>query len=146
MGIIHDIGKGPACLDTSIFIYFIEEDKRYIHIVEPIFEAIHKGLFSAVTSGITLLETLVIPLRTKDFKLAHEYEKLLSGSKGLTLVNLDHNLLRQGAILRATLQLKTPDALQIAAAQKEKCTVFVTNDRRIPKIANLHIVQLSDYL
>lgn len=145
MGIIEDIGVGPVCLDTSVFIYFIEEDKRYIDDVTQIFEAVHLGRLSAVTSGITLLETLVIPLRNKDIALANLYEQLLSESKGLTLLNLDRDLLRLGADLRATLGIKTPDALQIAAAQQQNCSAFVTNDRRLPKISGLRILQLSDY-
>jgi len=145
MGIIEDIGPGPVCLDTSVFIYFIEEDKRYIDIVSQIFEAIDVGIFTAVTSGITLLETLVIPLRNKDVTLALQYEQLLSESRGLTLLDLDRNLLCKASALRADLNIKTPDALQIAAAKQEKCTAFVTNDRRLPKIAGLAVLQLSDY-
>lgn len=145
MGIIKDIGPGPVCLDSSVFIYLIEEDKRYIDLVVRIFEAIDSGLLTAVTSGVTLLETLVIPFRNKNTPLALQYEQLLSESKGLTLVNLDRNLLRQAAHLRANLGIKTPDALQIACAKQEKCTAFVTNDRRLPKISGLKILQLSDY-
>ena len=145
MGIIHDIGSGPVCLDTCVFIYFMEEDKRYIDVVTPIFEAVNEGQFNAITSGITLLETLVVPLRAKDDLLANQYEQLLSKSKGLTLTNLSHELLRRAAVLRATFQIKTPDALQIAAAQQERCRIFVTNDRRLPKIPGLKILQLSDY-
>src|SRR5262249_49362228 len=114
-------------------------------VVTPIFEAIDLGRLSAITSEITLLETLVIPLRSKDMKLARQYETLLCESRGLTMVSLERKLLRQGAYLRATLGLKTPDALQIATAQQEKCTVFVTNDRRLPKISGLSILQLTDY-
>ncbi len=145
MGLIDDIGFGPVSLDTSVFIYFIEEDARYIDIVAPIFEAIDAGL-SAVTSGITLLETLVIPFWNKDVGLVLEYELLLSESRGLTLLELDRELLRKASELRATLNIKTPDALQIAAALQEKCTSFVTNDRRLPKITDLKVLQLSDYL
>ncbi|MBS0655069.1 MAG: PIN domain-containing protein [Verrucomicrobia bacterium] len=145
MGLIEDIGSGPVCLDTSVFIYFIEEDPHYIDIVTPIFEVIDVGLLSAVTSGITLLETLVVPLRKKDNVLALQYEQLLSESRGLKLLELDRHLLRKASELRATLHIKTPDALQIAAALQEGCTAFVTNDRRLPKISNLNILQLSDY-
>lgn len=76
MGIIEDIGPGPVCLDTCIFIYFIEEHPRFINQVEQIFEAVDKGKFFAITSGITLLETLVIPLRTQDTLLASQYRDI----------------------------------------------------------------------
>ncbi len=143
--ILEDIGLGPVCLDTSVFIYFIEEDRRYIDIVAPIFEAIDIGILSAVTSGVTLLETLVIPFRNKDNDLALQYEQLLSESRGLRLLSLDRDLLRQAAHLRASFEIKTPDALQLVCAKQEKCTAFVTDDRRISKIPGLKILQLSDY-
>lgn len=146
MGIMEDMGQGPVCLDTCVFIYYIEEDGRYIQHVAPFFEAIDKGTLFAVTSGITLLETLVIPLRNNELNLANQYEKLLLESRGLTCLNLSPNLLRLAAHLRATYQLKTPDALQIAAAKLANCQVFITNDRRLPKIPDLKIVQLSAYI
>ena len=124
MGIIEDIGLGPVCLDTSVFIYFIEEDKRYIDIVTQIFEAIDIGLISAVTSGVTLLETLVIPFRNKDNALALQYEQLFCESKGLTLVNLDRDLLRQAANLRANLQDKNSRCLTACLCQARKMHVI----------------------
>jgi len=146
MGISKDLGIGPAFLDTSVFIYFIEENKHYIEVVNSIFDAIDKGSLRAVTSGITLLETLVIPLKANDLKLANQYEQLLMDSHGLTTHELNRNILRQGAYLRAKHQIKTPDALQLATAMQSNCRVFVTNDRRLPKISSLQILQLSNYL
>ena len=99
MGIIKDIGQRPVCLDTVIFIYFIEEHVKYLKIIEPIFEAIDKGLLKAVTSGITLLETLVIPLRAKDDELVSQYSYLLTESKGLKMVDLDRHLLFKPPLL-----------------------------------------------
>jgi predicted nucleic acid-binding protein len=146
MGIIDDIGAGPVCLDTCVFIYFIEENPEFIDIIFPIFEAIDKRVLAAVTSGITLIETLVIPFRKADTKLAAQYEQILTYSPGMKMYELDRELLRQGAYLRANFGIKTPDALQIAAAQKGGCSVFITNDLRLPKIEGITIVQLSDYL
>ncbi len=61
MGLIADLEPGPVALDTQIFIYFIEEDRRYLPLIKPIFEAIARGDFIAVTSGLTLMEVLVVP-------------------------------------------------------------------------------------
>lgn len=146
MGIMEDLGKGPVFFDTCVFIYFIEESRPYIDIVAQIFEAISEGRISAATSGITLFETLVVPLRTNDVLLASRYKEFLCESEGLTILNLDDEVLYKGALLKAQLGVKTPDALQIAAAQVANCTTFITNDRRLPKIPGLQILQLSDYL
>ena len=40
---IDDLKPGPVALDTQIFIYFIEEDGRFLPLVKPLFEAIDRG-------------------------------------------------------------------------------------------------------
>ena len=80
MGLIEDIGSGPVGLDTAIFIYFIEEHPRFLPVVEPLFVAIDAGPLEGVTSGLTLLETLVVPYRAGDTALADRYEALLTGA------------------------------------------------------------------
>ena len=52
---------------------------------------------------------------------------------------------RAAAGLRATLSLKTPDALQVVAAASGGCSAFITNDHRLPKLPGLRILHLSDY-
>ena len=65
---MNDIGDGPVGLDTVIFIYFIEEDPRFLPLLEPVFVAIDTGALEGVTSDVTLLETLVSPYRTSDIR------------------------------------------------------------------------------
>jgi predicted nucleic acid-binding protein len=42
--------------------------------------------------------------------------------------------------------VKTPDALQLCTALSGGCTSFVTNDRVLPKVPGLRILQLKDYM
>jgi predicted nucleic acid-binding protein len=144
--LIDDLRPGSVALDTAVFIYFIEEDRRFLDIVEPLFAAMDRGVLEGVTSGLTLLEVLVVPYRVGDFSLAERYEALLTRSRGLRLIDLDRPLLRSAALLRATLRLKAPDAIQVAAALAARCTAFLTNDRKIPAMPGLRILQLRDYL
>lgn len=145
MGLTEDLGHGPIGLDTAIFVYYIEEHPRFLSLVEPVFEGIDRGRWPAVTSGVTLLETLVIPYRIDDEALADRYETLLTRSRGLTLVELDRPLLRVAARLRATTGVRTPDALQLAAALAARCTAYLTNDRALPRLPGLPVLQLRDY-
>ena len=145
MGVIEAIGAGPVGIDTVAFIYFIEEHPRYLPVVEPIFAAMASGRMRGVTSGVTLLEALVVPYRARDMTIAAQYELLLTRSKGLVLVELDRQLLRDAAQLRAVSSMRTPDALQVAAALRERCTVFITNDRDLRSVAGMEVVQLSDH-
>ena len=146
MGLIDDVGRGPVALDTAAFIYFIEEHPIYVPIVAPLFEAIDAGKLEASTSAITLLEVLVLPYRSGDADLAVRYERLLTRSRGLTMVALDNALLGAAAQLRAAARVKKPDAIQLAAALHRRATSFVTNDRELSNIGSLRILQLSHYV
>jgi predicted nucleic acid-binding protein len=146
VGLIEDLRPGPVALDTQVFIYFIEEDKHFLPLVKPLFEAIDHGSLLAATSGLTLMEVLVVPYRTGNLSLADRYEALLTRSRGLRFVEIDRPLLKAAAQLRAAFRIKPPDAIQIAAAAVVNCGAFLTNDRRIPPIPGLKIFQVKNYL
>lgn len=145
MGLIDDLGGGPIALDTAPFIYLIEEHPRFLGVVKPVFEAIARGAMQAVASELTLLEVLVVPYRAGNVALATRYEDLLSRSRGLTLVGLDRDLLREAARLRATRGLKTPDAIQAATALRAGCTALLTNDRDLGALEGVRVVQVREY-
>jgi predicted nucleic acid-binding protein len=146
VGLIDDLESGPVALDTQIFIYFIEEDGRYLPLIKPLFEAIDSGDLLAVTSGLSLMEVLVVPYRSGNAALADRYESLLTRSRGLRFIEVDRPLLKAAAQLRATFKLKSPDAIQVAAALMGDCTSFLTNDRRIRAVPGLKILQVKNYL
>lgn len=146
MGLMEAVGPGPVAVDTAIFIYFAEEHPEFLSIVLPLFEAVDRGEMEIVTSEITLLEVLVAPYRAGNLPLAARYEALLTRSRGVQLVEMDRGQLRSAAQLRAVHGARTPDALQLAAALTMHCTAFVTNDRRLPALPGLRIVQLSHIL
>lgn len=146
MALSDVVGAGPVAVDTALFIYLIEEHPRYLSAVRPLFEEADAGRRQLVTSAVTLLEVLVVPYRAGDRGLAARYEVLLANSRGLTLVDIDRSQLRAAAQLRAGYGLRTPDALQIAAAIGEGCTVLVTNDQALRSIPGLQVIQLSHHL
>jgi len=147
VGPIQDVRGGPVGLDTVAFIYLIEAHPRFLPVVEPVFAAMDSGRIEAVSSSLTLLEVLVVPYRAGDLRLAQRYEELLTQSRGLRLTEIGRAQLRAAAHLRGVHRsLKTPDALQLCAALGGGCTTFVTNDRDLPPITGLQILQLNDYV
>ncbi len=144
MGILRLLGPGPVALDTSIFIYHLEKHPSFRPLLRELFRAIDAMAIEAVTSELTLLETLVVPIRHENFELAQDFTDILTSSPGLTLVPIDRTVLVKAASLRARHRLKTPDSLQVAAAVTARCTTFLTNDRRLPQIPGLRIMQLTD--
>lgn len=147
MGLTQALGPGRIAVDTALFIYFIEEEPRYLSAIRPLFVQADRGEREIVTSAITLLEVLVVPYRAGNHGLGERYEALLTRGGGIRLVELDRLQLRAAAQLRALHSgLRTPDALQLAAALTVGCAALVTNDRRFPEVRGLRVVQLSEHV
>jgi predicted nucleic acid-binding protein len=146
VGLIQDLGVGNIGVDTAIFIYFIEEHPQFLPVILPLFQEADEYKRQLITSALTLLEVLVVPDRAGNRILAERYEALLTRSRGVQLVDVSRDQLRAAAQLRAVTSVKTPDALQLVAALSAGCTTFVTNDRRLPPIPGLRLVELSSYV
>jgi predicted nucleic acid-binding protein len=140
---MSSLGGGAVAIDSAIVIYFIEEHPKFLPAILPLFRDADQGKRQLITSSITLLEVLVVPYRAGDRALADRYEALLTRSRGIQLVDATRDQLRAAAQLRAATGVRTPDALQLVAALGAGCTAFVTNDRRLPAISGLRIVQLE---
>jgi predicted nucleic acid-binding protein len=145
VGLIDDIGPGNVGIDTSVFIYFIEEAPQFLPAIAPLFQDADAGRRELITSAVTLLEVLVVPYRAGNHALAERYEALLTRSRGVRLIDLTRDQLRRAGQLRAASGIRTPDALQVAAALSAQCAAFVTNDRRLPAVPGLRIIQLAAY-
>lgn len=138
------LGGGPIGIDTAIVVYFIEEHPRFLPLILPLFREADQGRRELITSAVTLLEVLVVPYRAGNRLLADRYEALLTRSRGIRLVDLTRDQLRAAAQLRAVTGVRTPDALQLVAAIGSTCAAFLTNDRRIPPIPGVRVIQLGD--
>ena len=146
MGLLDDLGSGPVGIDTSIFVYLIEEDPRFLAAVLPLFSAASEGRYGLVASTLTLMEVLVMPYRHGNIGLAQRYETLLTDSREIRLIDMGRDLLRLAARLRAATGVRTPDAIQLATARAAGCSAFVTNDRRLPALRDIRVIQLGAYV
>ena len=131
-------------LDTAPLIYFIEQDPRYLNIVRDFFRAMDRGEFQVVTSTLTLTEVLVHPLRNGNTKLTQQYQDILLNQDYLRAFSLSPTIAKLAAQLRATKNLKTPDAIQIATSIQNGAEFFVTNDRGFRNILGLKILILDE--
>jgi predicted nucleic acid-binding protein len=145
LALIEDLGAGPVGIDTAIVIYLIEENQRFLAAIAPLFEAADAGELELVVSALTLLEVLVVPYRARNVELAERYEAVLTRSRGVRMIDITRDHMRLAAQLRAASGVTTPDALQLATCLATRCSAFVTNDRRLPTIPGLRMIQLRDY-
>ncbi len=93
---------------------------------------------------ITLMELTVRPWQIGRADVARKYEALLVNFPNLTIVDIDRQVARHAAELRAGYRLHPADAIQVAACLIHGAQTFVTNDRRLANLSlPLSIVQLS---
>lgn len=130
-------------LDSNVFIYAVEGVAPYAEALRPLFHSVLAGITLAVTSEITLAETLVKPFRERDARLEAAFKDALSGP-GVTVVPASRTVLVQSARLRAASRMKLPDAIHAATAQHAGCNVLLTNDTGISTVPGLEVVQMRD--
>ncbi len=131
-------------LDSAPLIYFIEENPIYLEMTDAFFEAMVRGEFRVVTSVVTLLEVLVYPLRQGNRILAQQYRDILLNEEGLTTIDVSPAIAEEAAQLRATYNLQTPDSIQMATAISGGASFFLTNDARLPSLAELEVLVLEE--
>ncbi len=133
-------------IDTVTVIYAVEQTPTYGVLLNPLWNNLQAGNLEVFTSELTLMETLVVPLRNSDTFLIDAYERLLR-SPQMQLIPISQTVLREAARLRAiTPSLRTPDAIHAATAISSGCTQFLTNDRQLRIVTGLPVVILDEVL
>src|SRR5262245_22913782 len=130
--------------DTSPVIYFVEANPQYDALVTEIFQRVSNGAPLGVTSVITLSEVLVQPIIRQQPLLQQEYHDLLLRSRNFTTMAITATVAERAAELRAQYRLRTPDALQIAAALESGCEAFLSNDTGLRRVTELRVLILDD--
>ena len=131
-------------LDTPIFIYFLENNARYGPLAQLTINGIEKGKWEGVTSTITLMEITVRPWQLGRESAAREYEAILVHFPNLSVVDVDRNVARAAAQLRAKYNVSPPDALQVEASLSYGAKAFLTNDKRLSRLQELIDIRVLD--
>lgn len=135
-----------VALDTSVFIYHVEANPRYVGITHHIFSWLESHTVSAVTSTVTLMELLVQPYRDSDEKRINGFLTLLPAFPNLSWVAPDIEIASLAAQIRARHRLQTPDALQAATAIHGTATLLITNDPIFERLENLEVLLLDRFI
>ena len=133
-------------LDTSVFIFQVEENNLYFQLTDAVFSWLEGPRAQAVTSTVTLLELLVQPYRLGDIDRVNKFYALLSTFPHLEWIAPTLQIADMGARLRAEYNLRTPDAVQAATAVSCDATGFISNDTGFRRVAGLDVMVLDDLL
>lgn len=129
--------------DTPPFIYFVERHPSYRDVLREIFRRVDAGIIAGYCSIITLTEVLTKPTESGNTQLAREYRSLLLRSRNFTSLPIGAEIAEQAADLRARYHLRTPDALQLAAAIQVGCQAMITNDLTFQRVTDLRTIVLD---
>jgi predicted nucleic acid-binding protein len=130
--------------DTSPLIYFVERHPADVDVMREVFRRGDIKASTGYSLVVTLAEVLTQPKRVGNTTIETEYRDLLLHSRNFGLVAIDASVAEQAADFRARYRLRTPDALQIAAALTVGCQAFLTNDPPLKRVTELRVLVLDD--
>jgi predicted nucleic acid-binding protein len=133
-------------LDTMVFVYHLADHPRYSALTTAVLDAVESGRLNAVTTTVTLTEILTAPAKAGDQQALQDYEIFLTRFPNLHIAPLDVEMAREAALVRGEAGLRTPDAIQVAAARLAGAEAILTNDRRwVGRFDRPAVVLLDDY-
>ena len=146
MGSLVLPSSGQVYVDAQICIYTVERHVKYAPVLQPLWVAARAGQVTVVTSELSILESLVLPIRSNDSQLIQDFDQFFQ----LPAIRADAisiPILREAAKLRAMCRtLKTPDAIHAATSFAAKATLFVSNDYGFRSVPSLPLALLDDVL
>lgn len=138
------IGISTLGFDTAPIIYFVEANPTYDEIITAVFSQVESGAITGIASVISLCEVLVHPFRNKHSDLQKRYKEILLKSSHFSTLNINPQIAETAAQLRSNYNLRTPDALQIAAALENGCDAFLCNDKNLKRVKELRVLILDE--
>lgn len=133
-------------LDTSVFVYQVEANARYLDLTDPIFVWLNRPDCTAVTSTITMTELLVPAYRGGPTQHVSGFYALLTTYPNLHWIAPSLEIADIAARIRVAHRLRTPDALQAATAVHGRATGLITNDPVFERLKEVETLVLERLL
>ena len=133
-------------LDTSIFIYHLQPNRKYLTHTNVIFAWLEEPESRATTSTITMTELLVVPYRDGQEQWADDFYGLLSTYPNLDWIAPNLEIADVAARIRALHRLRTPDAMLAATAIHAQATGLITNDAVFKRVPDFRTLVLDEFL
>jgi predicted nucleic acid-binding protein len=131
-------------LDSAPVIYFVEKHPVYYSTLQPVFRKFEIGDLTAVTSPITLAESLIFPMKLGNSEVVAAFLELLGGGPSALFLPLQRETARSAAEIRSKYNVTLTDAVQVASALEGSCEALLTNDKTLTRITELRILLVAD--
>lgn len=133
-----DLPNGAVVLvDSAPIIYVLDSYPELGPRFAPLFDADAAGRLRIAIATITITEILTGAFRNGDVVRADRYRAIFNTWR---LVGLDIDIAQNAARLRASLGLKTVDAIQVASAVAINAAALVTYDRDFSRVSSLRVI------
>lgn len=142
----------PILLDTTALIAYLNKGELVSPVAAYIIDdLVRTGRNQAIVSMITVMEILVRPLRQGASEAYQHIMDFVSNFPNLRLLNIDLDVAQEAASLRATYNIRPPDALIIATGILGQVGHLVTNDdewhKKLGTISDrIEVCHLEDHL
>jgi predicted nucleic acid-binding protein len=147
--LVSELGKfARVGIDSSIFIYHLEDVRPYSDLTEAVFRAIAAGTPEAVVSTISVAEMLVKPYAEQQLPRVAAFERFVTSLPNAWLVAPSLSVAKDAARLRARYRMRLPDAILLATSRQQDAQAFLTNDAGLRRLRGerLSIIVLDDYV
>jgi predicted nucleic acid-binding protein len=115
--------------DTNVFIYMFEGlEPQRTRMIEIRRRMLERG-DQIVTSAMTLGELLVKPTKLGQASLIEQYDRVVRSTA--QVISFDAQVAWRFASLRATHNIRSADAIQLACAAHAGVDLFLTNDKHL---------------
>ena len=128
--------------DTNIFIYLLEHHSDLGEVCLSIVQSAVDKELDGYSGDLVLAELLVKPLKDNNARAVKAVKDLFLIETRIELLPHKRSTFETAALLCANYKIKLPDALHIATAIENHIEVFLTNDREIPSIPEITVLQL----
>jgi len=121
-------------LDTNVFISALDKDQTNFKYASLLIKNIAAGNFDAITSSITHTEINIENMKNNKIDSTNLFNKM----NNLITIPADDNICIKASKYRFQVfkKLKLPDVIHLATAIDREAYLFITDDKKLLKIAN----------
>ncbi len=120
-------------LDSDVFIYYVEQRSPWF---ARILTRLTTNPVHVVITDLTRMECRVLPLRQGNAPLLADFQQAFAAAESAPL---SAAVFDRATDIRATLNLKTPDSIHLAAAVEAGCNVYLSGDNRLARYTGITV-------
>lgn len=124
-------------VDSAPVIYVFEGHPKLATRFKPLFDAHVQGKLRFAVTTVAVCEVLTGPAMSNDEAALRRYRAMFESWE---VVDLNLSIAESAARLRASLRLRTADAIQAASALEINAAALVTHDRDFARLRSLRVI------